>query len=224
MRTQATRHSDCTTHLHCPKRSALLDPHGDRASRSAPYSPLPTVGGGEWGVRGGCRRFPGVVRSTSNRTAPPSCDAPPVRSPSTTKAAFDSRASRVESHRGRLGEHRRAVEHDEGEGAAAQQDVGAPRRTPRVARADHPHPLGVAQVHPVARVERALGVHVGHPAVRGHGGLDDGAREGGLPAPRRARRSRSAARAAARPPPAPRPAPRPRWGGQGWAGAAEGGA
>jgi hypothetical protein len=91
-----------------------------------------------------------------------------------------------EPHGIRLGEHGRAIEHDEGEGAAAEHHVGAPCAALRVVRADHPHPLGVAQVHPVARVERALRVDVGHPAALGHHGFHDCARDGCLSTPRRA--------------------------------------
>ncbi len=88
-----------------------------------------------------------------------------------------------EANGGGAGEEGGTVEHDEGEGAAAQQDVGAPGGARGVVRADHPDPLGVAQMGPVACVERALGVDVGHPAMRGHRGLHDGASECRLAAP-----------------------------------------
>ena len=42
-------------------------------------------------------------------------------------------------------------------------------------------------MHPVARVERALGVDVSHPSMRRDGGFHDGASEGGLAASRWAR-------------------------------------
>lgn len=62
-------------------------------------------------------------------------------------------------------EHRGAVEHHEGEGAAAQEDVGAPGSARRVRWADHPeagYPLGL---RPVGGGEGAGGVDHGHPAA-----------------------------------------------------------
>ena len=89
-----------------------------------------------------------------------------------------------EPHGGRLGEGRRPVEHDEGEGPAPEQDVGAPCGARRIMGADDPHAVSVSQVHPVACIQGALRIDDGDPAATGDRGLDDGAHEGGLPAPR----------------------------------------
>ncbi len=133
-----------------------------------------------------------------------------VPRPSSWVAAFQAEPERAAEHRraaralaeheqrgGRLAgearetharlprERRRAVEDDEGEGAAAQQHVGAPRRARRLARTDHPEALALAEVRPVARVERARGIHVGDPAPIGGDALDHPAHQRRLPAPAR---------------------------------------
>lgn len=69
-----------------------------------------------------------------------------------------------EAGRDRAGEGRGAVEHDQAEGAAAQQHVGAPRAAFRVRRAHHGEASGVAERGPIARREGARAVHVRHPA------------------------------------------------------------
>ena len=78
-----------------------------------------------------------------------------------------------EANGGGLGEHRRAIEHHEREGAAAEQDVGGPGGAHGIVGADDDHPVLVAEVDPVACVEGTLGVDVGHPAMRCEGGFDD---------------------------------------------------
>jgi hypothetical protein len=167
MRTQATRHSDCTTHLHGPKRSSLLDAHDDRArSRSSlPPSPPPLVGSGGWEVGGGCRRFPGVVRSTSNRTAPPSCDAAPVRSAEQHEHRVRLAREPRQPHRAPIcsaSARRRARRARMRHCAAARR---APRRTSRVARPDDPHPFRVTRCTQSRASSVRWRVHVGHPTV-----------------------------------------------------------
>ena len=107
-----------------------------------------------------------------------------------------------EAHRRGLRERGRAVEHHERKGAAAEQDVGAPGGSRGVVWADHPHAFGVAEVHPVARVECALGVDVRDPAMCRDGALDDGAGECRLAAARRSDQLRES--------PARQPAPEQR--------------
>ena len=91
-----------------------------------------------------------------------------------------------EPHGRSLGERGRAVEQDEREGTAAEQDVGTPGRARGIVRPDHPHAFGVAEVDPVACVERALRIDVCHPAMLFDRGFDNRAGEGGLAAARAA--------------------------------------
>ncbi len=59
----------------------------------------------------------------------------------------------------------RAVEHDEGEHAAAEQLVGAPCAAPRLARTNHHE--AIAQPGPRLRGGRASCVHPRHPSAAG---------------------------------------------------------
>ena len=178
MRTQATRHSDCTTHLHRSKRPSLFDPHGNRADRalvvrSVRLSPGSTVG-----------------LSFSSIDDEPHCTTE-LRGASHLIAEEHEGGVRLarqprETHGRRAGEQGRAIEHDEGKGPAAQQHVRAPRGARGIVRADHPHAFRITQVYPIARVEGALGVDVRDPAVVRDRGLHESASEGGLAASRRA--------------------------------------
>jgi hypothetical protein len=177
MRTQATRHSDCTAHLHRSKRPPFLDTHGDRAREASPLTAVAT--GATAAVRAripsssasGC----GPLDDQPHRAAELGGRARAIAEDhqGTVRLACEAR----ESHGVRPGQQGRSIEHDEREGAAAQQHVGAPGRARRIVRPDHPHPLGVAEMHPVARVERALCVDVGHPVMLRGSRLDDGAGE-----------------------------------------------
>jgi hypothetical protein len=88
-----------------------------------------------------------------------------------------------EAHRVGLGEQGSPIQHHEGEGAAAQQDVGAPGSRRRVVRTNHPHPFRIAQMHPVAGIEGTLGIDVGDPPSAGDRGFDHRPGQGGLSTP-----------------------------------------
>ena len=178
MRTQATRHSDCTAHLHRSKRPSLFDPHGNRARRPAAAVPVrlshcPTVGPSS------------SLDDQSHRTTElgGASDLIAEEHEGGVRLARQPR----ETHGRRTGEQGRAVEDDEGKGPAAQEHVCAPRGARGIVRADHPHAFRITQVHPIARVEGALGVDVRDPAMVRDRGLDEGASEGGLAASRWAR-------------------------------------
>ena len=79
-------------------------------------------------------------------------------------------------------EHGRAVEHHEGEGAAAQEDVRAPGRARGIARADHPDTRPFAEVCPVTWRERAGRVDIRDPEPFIDSAFDDAADKGRLPA------------------------------------------
>jgi len=64
------------------------------------------------------------------------------------------------------GERRRTVEHDQAEGTAAQQDVGAPGAPVGAGRTDHPESPAVSRLSPFARGQRARPVDDGDPAPR----------------------------------------------------------
>ncbi len=178
MRTQATRHSDCTPHLHRSKRPPFFDSHGNRADRVL--------------VVRSVRRSPGSTVGLSFS----SIDDEPHRTTELGGASYliaeehegGVRLARQprETHGRRAGEQGCTVEDDEGERAAAQQHVGTPRGARGIVRTDHPHSFRIAEVHPIARVEGALGVDVRDPAVVRDRGLHEGTREGGLAASRRA--------------------------------------
>jgi hypothetical protein len=68
----------------------------------------------------------------------------------------------------RARQRRRAVEHDQAERAAAEEDVGAPGAPVGAGRPDDPEPSAVAGFSPFARGERARAVDDGDPAARGH--------------------------------------------------------
>ena len=94
-----------------------------------------------------------------------------------------------EPHGDAAREDRRAVEHDQPEGAAPQQHVGAPRAARGTVGTHDPQAVRCSarvDVRPVARRERATGVDVGHPPAGLHRALDHSADEGGLAAPLRA--------------------------------------
>ena len=182
MRTQATRHSDCTAHLH-GLEAFLPSRRARRSCGSARRRPRRAAG--RTPGRGG-RRLPG--RRARRRAAP--------RRPAAWRRRRGRRGSRARQSPSRARRVRRT--------AADLLSMGAPSSTTsakaplrsrmsahqaaRVAscgRIIHT-PCVVAQVHPVARVEGPLGVDVGDPAVVGHRGLDEGAGEGGLAAARAA--------------------------------------
>jgi hypothetical protein len=117
---------------------------------------------------------------------PPSASTGPS-APPLAVAGHDERRVGVarqprEAHRHRPRERRRPVQHHELERPAPQQHVGTPGRPPGVGGAHHPEPqlLVAASDHPapapplgqrrpVARRERAPGIHVRHPPAAGHG-------------------------------------------------------
>jgi hypothetical protein len=83
------------------------------------------------------------------------------------------------------GEERCAVENDEGEGAAAEEDIGAPGAAIGAIGADDPEVIGGARVEgidvrPVARRERAGGVDVGDAPSIADGAFDDVPNDGGF--------------------------------------------
>jgi hypothetical protein len=89
------------------------------------------------------------------------------------------------------GEERCAVEDDEGEGAAAEEDIGAPGAAIGAIGADDPEVIGGARVEgidvrPIARRECARGVDVGDAPSIADGAFDDVPDDGGLPGARRA--------------------------------------
>src|ERR1019366_10116875 len=82
-------------------------------------------------------------------------------------------------------EHGRAVEDDERERTAAEEDIGAPRAARGIVGAHDPESFVVsvgADVRPVAWGERAGGVDVRDPPAVVHGAFGDVADEGGLAA------------------------------------------
>ena len=72
----------------------------------------------------------------------------------------------------------RAVEHDEGEDAAAQQQVGAPSAATTIARAHHDEP--VAQPCEGGRGQCAPRINPRHPAAGAQDSRDDLTEQGGL--------------------------------------------
>jgi hypothetical protein len=88
----------------------------------------------------------------------------------------------LETHADGTRERGRAVEHDEREGPAAEQDVGAPRRARGRWRTHDPESIALGERGPIARRERARGVDVRHPEPRVDGALDDAPHERRLPA------------------------------------------
>jgi len=69
-----------------------------------------------------------------------------------------------EAYRHAAREDRGRVDHDEVEGATAQQDVRAPAGARGILRSDHPQSLFGPQVCPITGRQRARGVDVRHPS------------------------------------------------------------
>lgn len=87
-----------------------------------------------------------------------------------------------EPHADGAGQDRRPVEHDEGKGPGAEQEVGAPGRARGLAGPHHPERIAPGRIHghPVARIEGAGGIHPRDRVPTGEGGGGEGAGEGGL--------------------------------------------
>jgi hypothetical protein len=183
MRTHATRHFDVTVNFSQGKNfhglvwSALLDHDGDAARAIGRrvvffFRERSSSCDGGWlrffcdaqSQRAGKFGSFGVVAEHEERGVGFACEA----------READGDGAR---------EHRRAVEDDERERAAAQEDVGAPCAARGVVGAHDPEPVLVsvrADVRPVARGERAGGVDVRDRAAVMNGAFGDPADERGF--------------------------------------------
>ncbi len=175
MRTHATRHFDVTVHFsrrknfHGLVRSAFFDHHDDVVRSSS-------RGGG----RNSRPRNARDVQSERARELGSFC----VVAQHEERGVGFAREPREANGDG-AGEEGSAVDHDEGEGAAAQENIGAPRAACGIVGAHNPEAVFIicADVRPIARRERAGGIDVRDPPAVGDGAFGDAADESSFAAP-----------------------------------------
>jgi hypothetical protein len=87
-----------------------------------------------------------------------------------------------EPHADGAGQHRCAIEHDEGKGAGPEQEIGAPGRARGFTWPHHPKRIAPSGIHghPVAGVEGAGGIYPGDRVPTGERGGGEGAGECGF--------------------------------------------
>jgi hypothetical protein len=182
MRTHATRHFDVTVYFsqrknfHGLVRSALLDHDGD-AARGLGWHVIYFFGERPSSGDGGAR----LARDAQSERARELGGFGVVTEYEERGVGFACEAGETDGDGAR--EHRRTVEDDEREHAAAEEDVGAPCAAGGVVGAHDPEPVLVsvrADVRPVAGGERAGGIDVRDRAAVMNGALGDLADERGF--------------------------------------------